>query len=138
MLSITVPYVGMRAHYASLVDGPPASSTFICSTPWTAGELPPSSPRIDARLRRAKAGAELHVEDYGPGISSVALPHLFSRYCQAEQAQGHTKPCLGLGPHIAKEIVEAHDGTFAVASQPGHGATFTILLPVATPASPAP
>jgi signal transduction histidine kinase len=37
---------------------------------------------------------------------------------------------LGLGLFITRQIVEAHRGTLRVESQPGHGATFVVELPV--------
>jgi len=45
---------------------------------------------------------------------------------------------LGLGLAIAREIVGLHGGTVQVASEgPGHGAVFSISLPVMTAAQPA-
>jgi two-component system, OmpR family, sensor histidine kinase KdpD len=37
----------------------------------------------------------------------------------------------GMGLAIAKAIVEAHDGTISVTSQPGHGSVFSFELPTA-------
>jgi hypothetical protein len=38
---------------------------------------------------------------------------------------------LVAGPFSAQEIVAAHDGQVAIQSEVGHGATFTITLPLA-------
>ena len=36
----------------------------------------------------------------------------------------------GLGLHITKVLVEAHEGTMRVVSEPGAGATFIVTLPI--------
>jgi signal transduction histidine kinase len=37
---------------------------------------------------------------------------------------------LGLGLHVSRNIVEEHGGHIDVASQLGHGTTFTVWLPL--------
>lgn len=45
---------------------------------------------------------------------------------------------FGIGLYQSKQIVEAHGGRIEVESVPGQGSTFTVLLPQAPTASPAP
>lgn len=64
----------------------------------------------------------IQVSDTGPGIATADLPRIFNPYFT-------TKPSgTGLGLAIVHKIVEAHYGRIQVASNPGHGATFTIAL----------
>ncbi|HSW30901.1 MAG TPA: PAS domain-containing sensor histidine kinase [Longimicrobiales bacterium] len=73
-------------------------------------------------------GAEvaLTVEDQGPGIPPADLPRLFDRFWQASR---HDRTGSGLGLAIVRGIAEAHGGRVEVASGPGRGARFTLVLP---------
>jgi signal transduction histidine kinase len=66
------------------------------------------------------------VGDQGPGIPAEVLPHLFARFFRAP---GQTKPGVGLGLAIAREIVVAHGGSISCTSEVGRGTTFHFLLP---------
>ena len=69
------------------------------------------------------------VADNGRGISASDLPHIFERMYQGDRsrsAQGN-----GLGLSIAKELVNAHNGTITATSVPETETTFTVLLPKA-------
>lgn len=91
----------------------------------------PDSANIDVRLRREDARwARIAVQDYGPGIPGADQEDLFARFYQTNERSTDERRGLGLGLFIAKQIVEAHGGTIAVASSPGQGATFTIRLPL--------
>jgi len=64
----------------------------------------------------------IQVSDTGPGIATADLQQIFNPYFT-------TKPSgTGLGLAIVHKIVEAHHGRIQVASNPGHGTTFTIAL----------
>jgi signal transduction histidine kinase len=70
------------------------------------------------------------VSDTGIGIPGDELPNLFGDFYRASTAIEHGIPGTGLGLSITRSIVEAHDGTIAVASFPGEGTTVTVTLPV--------
>lgn len=70
----------------------------------------------------------LWVRDTGPGIAEADRERIFERFARAEaSARGHEGAGLGLA--IVEAIARAHDGSVAVESAPGQGATFTIRLP---------
>lgn len=62
------------------------------------------------------------------GISEQDQAHTFERFHKADTS----RECSGSGLRlaIAKKIVELHHGTVRVKSQPGAGATYTVVLPV--------
>ncbi|GAB4204202.1 MAG: ATP-binding protein [Roseiflexaceae bacterium] len=74
----------------------------------------------------------LRVCDTGTGIAAEDLPQIFHRFYRADKARQRLDSAgSGLGLAIARALIEAHGGTIAVESTPGHGTTFTIALPVA-------
>lgn len=72
------------------------------------------------------------VTDSGLGIPIEEQPHLFERFYRGKGALEGGTPGTGLGLAIAKEIVNQHQGLIEASSDgiPGHGATFSIWLPV--------
>jgi heavy metal sensor kinase len=71
--------------------------------------------------------AQLVISDTGVGIAPEHLPHLFGRFYQADPAR--SAGGTGLGLSICQWIAEVHGGSIHVASTPGRGSTFTVLLP---------
>jgi heavy metal sensor kinase len=67
------------------------------------------------------------VRDTGIGIAPEHLPHLFERFYRVDAARSDSGAGLGLA--IAREIVETHGGTIAVASESGRGTTVLVRLP---------
>ncbi|MEE1651771.1 ATP-binding protein [Brachybacterium sp. J144] len=90
----------------------------------------PEGTAIAVRLRAEPGGARLEVADAGPGIDPELLPDVFSRFTRADRARSGGEGTSGLGLSIVRAIVEAHEGTIAVASEPGR-TVFTVSLPLA-------
>lgn len=64
------------------------------------------------------------ISDTGPGIATAHLTHLFDPFFT-------TKPSgTGLGLSLSYGIIKEHRGDIRVSSQPGEGATFTLVLPI--------
>jgi two-component system CheB/CheR fusion protein len=91
----------------------------------------PSGGHIDVSMARQGEQVHIVVKDTGAGISPEFLPHVFERFRQAEVVTTRQHGGLGLGLAIAKQLVELHEGSIKAASEgPGHGATFTVRLPL--------
>ena len=88
--------------------------------------LPGQDGTITVETGEANYRCYFRVTDTGCGIKPEHLPHVFEpSFTTKPPGQG-----TGLGLAIAYRIVEDHGGTFDVESTPGHGATFTVLLPI--------
>ncbi len=72
-------------------------------------------------------GVVLQVSDDGPGIAARHLPRLTERFYRVDEGP---KTGSGLGLAIVKHIVGRHGGRLSVRSEPGHGACFSVWLPV--------
>jgi two-component system OmpR family sensor kinase len=92
---------------------------------------PPQTP-ARVSVRRNGSWVEVTVADDGPGIPTEDQPRLFERFWRGDPSRGRTAAGgAGLGLSIVDSLVRAHGGTVAVKSAPGHGAAFTLRLPLA-------
>jgi PAS domain S-box-containing protein len=73
--------------------------------------------------------AVLSVSDNGIGISVEDIPHIFEWFRRARNASGRISGA-GIGLASANYIVDQHGGKITVASEQGHGAKFTVWLPL--------
>lgn len=89
--------------------------------------------------------AVLSIRDDGPGIAQEHLPYLFERFYRVSTTRTHSCDSIhgsdsagekvsgsGLGLSIAQWIAHTHRGEIRVHSEPGHGATFEIWLPISS------
>src|SRR5262249_57612589 len=70
----------------------------------------------------------LAVVDRGPGMAPEHLPRLTERFSRIDVAASREKGGIGLGLAIVKHILNRHRGELAIASTPGKGSTFTVML----------
>jgi PAS domain S-box-containing protein len=87
----------------------------------------PRGGSVMVKAASSDEGILVQVIDTGPGIVPEQLPHIFGRFWQAS---GTDRRGVGLGLSIAKGIIEAHDGTIWVESEPGKGSVFSFTLPL--------
>lgn len=93
----------------------------------------PDGGRVAVRAARDAdtAGVRLTVADNGPGIAAEHQAHVFDRLYRVDASRSRGTGGFGLGLAIAKQLVELHGGQIGVESEPGHGATFWVVLPPA-------
>ena len=89
----------------------------------------PAGGTVTIRTRRRGTNAVLEVADTGVGILADELPRIFDRFWRGQAAAQTSGSGIGLA--IAAELTVAHGGTLTADSQPGHGTTFTLTLPLA-------
>ncbi len=91
----------------------------------------PEQGQIAIWLERVESYAQITVSDTGIGINPDFLPYVFEQFHQADTQYTARHKGLGLGLAIVRSLVEMHNGTVTAASDgEGHGATFTVRLPL--------
>lgn len=93
-----------------------------------------TTPQDTIALNVVQVNRSIHfsVRDTGEGIALEDQPRIFERFARATKSRRRSEGA-GLGLSIVQAIVEAHGGTIQLRSQPGTGATFTLILPIEPP-----
>jgi PAS domain S-box-containing protein len=73
---------------------------------------------------------EISVSDEGIGIAPSDFDRIFSDFSQIDGSATRRYGGLGLGLPFVQRVVAAHGGTLRATSEPGHGSTFTMELPI--------
>ncbi len=89
----------------------------------------PAGGRVSVRALREAGGVRLEVADTGPGVASEDQPRVFERFYQTSRHR-EQRGSSGLGLAIVKRVAELHGGSVGLRSEPGHGSTFFIELPL--------
>ena len=97
----------------------------------------PKNSVIKVEVNDVGSEVEIKVVDQGPGIAPEHLDNIFQRFHQVDSAASAYKG-TGLGLTICKAIVEGHEGSIGVVSEPGKGSSFWFRIPkeTAKPAEP--
>jgi signal transduction histidine kinase/ActR/RegA family two-component response regulator len=91
----------------------------------------PRGGTVSLSASRHGSTVRIVVDDTGAGIAAGDIAHIFERFRQADATTTRSHGGLGLGLAIVRYLVEAHGGTVSATSRgPGHGASFTVTLPV--------
>ncbi len=90
-----------------------------------------SRERKEVRLivRQRDGWVSIAVSDRGIGIAAEDQKRIFEKFARVEAGLVHTVKGAGLGLSLVDQIVRAHHGRVEVASTPGEGSIFTLILP---------
>lgn len=72
---------------------------------------------------------EIQISDDGVGIPRAHLTSIFDKFYRVTSGNVHDVKGLGLGLYYTKQVIDAHQGTIAVESEPDRGTTFSITIP---------
>ncbi|MBV9711706.1 MAG: HAMP domain-containing histidine kinase, partial [Ktedonobacteraceae bacterium] len=92
----------------------------------------PEADTVLIHVTQEQATAVVGVQDFGIRIAKEHQQHIFDRFYRVNDPEERTYPGLGIGLHIAHEIVVKHGGTMHVISEKGKGALFCFTLPYAS------
>jgi signal transduction histidine kinase len=89
----------------------------------------PGNDKIEILLSHTESEVKIGIKDFGMGIASDKLTHIFSRFYRVE-GTNHTISGLGIGLYLSHEIITRHNGNLWVESELGKGSTFWLTLPL--------
>src|SRR5687767_2225631 len=90
----------------------------------------PHNKEIIVRVEKEKTSAIVSVIDFGIGMSESEQKSIFDRFYRVN-GHDYTTPGLGMGLHIAAEIIKEHNGEIKVKSKLNKGSVFSFSLPLA-------
>ena len=70
------------------------------------------------------------VQDNGPGIDEVHIPHLTERFYRVDKSRGRSNGATGLGLAIVKHVMHRHKGQLIITSKLGQGSSFSCGFPL--------
>ena len=91
----------------------------------------PQGGRITISVLKERDKVRISVADTGYGIAKEHLPRIFERFYRVDKERSREAGGTGLGLAIVKHIIEAHESTVEVESEPGKGSTFSFTLKTA-------
>jgi signal transduction histidine kinase len=92
----------------------------------------PSGGIVSLSITRADAAhVAITVADTGIGIPPDELGRVFDRFYRTDTSRARVSGGFGLGLSIARDLVQAMGGAISVASTPGEGSQFRVVLRIA-------
>jgi two-component system phosphate regulon sensor histidine kinase PhoR len=96
----------------------------------------PAQTEVTVRASRTGYRLQISVSDQGIGMDAKELKQIFQKFYRTRKAEESGEAGTGIGLSIVEQIIAQHGGTIEVASRPGEGSCFTLVLPAPVPAEP--
>lgn len=85
---------------------------------------------VRVSVHQAESHAIIQVQDSGEGIPQEELPYIFEPFYRVDKSRSKATGGYGLGLHLCKKIMEAHEGKIEAAASPSQGTTLSLFLPL--------
>jgi PAS domain S-box-containing protein len=121
---ITLQAPGSAESYRVVADGVRIEEVLVNLID-NAAKYSPQGTAIDVELSSTPDAIRIAVRDQGPGVDPAERVRIFEPFHRTSSAA----PGVGLGLHIAKEIVELHGGTLTLEVPADGGSRFVVALP---------
>ena len=89
----------------------------------------PSGGKVWLTLEQTEETVSLTVNDNGPGIPAEDLPYIFNRFWRKEKSRARARGGSGLGLAIAKQFIEAQNGSVSAENLPTGGLKISVRFP---------
>lgn len=86
--------------------------------------------RVELKCFQSNGDARVSVRDFGSGITDKDRESIFERYYRSETVAAAGVTGAGLGLSLVRHIVEGHEGSVELDTEPGAGSTFTLVIPL--------
>jgi two-component system, OmpR family, phosphate regulon sensor histidine kinase PhoR len=86
-------------------------------------------PVIRITSRSTSRAIQVIISDNGIGIGKEYLNKIFDKFFRVPTGNIHDVKGFGLGLSYVRKVIEQHHGTISVASEPGNGTAFTLIIP---------
>ena len=136
------PIAAEKQIVLTITPGPPAELTIMAD----AGAIHQAVVNLlDNAIKFSPAGAAVTIQlsvdqtqhrwhisitDQGPGIAAAEHQRIFERFHRLGSELRRETQGTGIGLSVVKAIAEAHHGAVTLRSQPGHGSTFVLSIPL--------
>jgi signal transduction histidine kinase len=89
----------------------------------------PESAPVDIRVQTEQQQIVIEVVDHGVGITQDDQAFIFEPFYRTDSSRTKTTGGYGLGLSLCKTIMEAHQGSISMTSEPGRGSVFRVSFP---------
>lgn len=125
-----MPEMSVSIASNAMLLGEPSGLRSVCQNLLSnAVRYTPADGRIEIGWRADANGGQLWVDDTGAGIEAEHVDRITERFYRGDAGRSRDSGGTGLGLAIVKHVLELHDASLEIASEPGRGSTFTCRFP---------
>ncbi len=84
---------------------------------------------VNIKVENNKESFVLKIKNYGEGIPEKDLDFIFEPFYRVDKSRDKKTGGYGLGMHLVKKIVDAHEGEISISSKQGSWTEVTVKLP---------